>query len=602
MANIKILPSNISNRIAAGEVVSRPESVVKELIENSIDADASEITLIVSTGGKALIQVLDNGSGMSEEDAKICFLRHSTSKISTFDDLDEIKTLGFRGEALASIASISQVEIKTRTDSADVGTLIKIEGNEITETSKTNCEKGTSVAVKNLFYNTPARRNFLKSDSTEFKYIYNTFIKLAISNPKINFKFYNNGEELFDLRSSVLSDRIRQIFKYDVDSSFVEVNEGNKFLRLTGFISKPNFLKKTSQEQFFYLNNRYFISKNLSYSVFTAYDDLIEKGNYPSYFLFIEADPKKVDVNVHPSKLEIKFDDESAVFGFIRKVIRDTLAKNDLIFEAGFSGTEGSSGNLEFRSDKFKSASGGGSFGTFGKQDFSKSNIHSIFEAAKKIENDLEDEFAGGDSEEKKDVLEHEAKCESEIFNIWQFKHKYILCQTETGLLIIDQHAAHERVLYEKVLIALETQSPFSQQLLLPLDIEFTKIDYEILKSLQTELYNLGFNITILKNDIVQVNGVPSDVRIGDEKKILQELIEQYKEYELKLNLEKRDNLAKSFACKSAIKTGDKLTRDEMLNLIDSLFASKLPYVCPHGRPTIIRITSDELDKRFSRT
>jgi DNA mismatch repair protein MutL len=600
VGKIKILPSVISNKIAAGEVVGRPESVVKELIENSIDAAADEITLIISDAGKTLIHVIDNGTGMIEEDAALCFQRHSTSKIYIYEDLERISTLGFRGEALASIASVSQVELKTRTKDDDVGISVKVEGGEVQEISKTSCPSGTSISVKNLFYNTPGRRNFLKSDQTEFKHIYETFIRLAASNPDIAFKFVNNDNIIFDLKTDILYNRIKELFTEQFVNSLLPLEAENSLIKVYGYISKPGFAKKSKQEQYFFLNSRYFNSKNLNYAIYTGYDDLIEKGNYPSFFIYIELDPEKVDVNVHPSKLEVKFEDEGAVFGFLRNAVKDTLSKSDIIFNIGLDSPD-SEGKGDGFTKSFDSSNTNISRDI--KSPFSHESetkkIHSIFEASKifqKSEDIPEDE-----STEQKNIFEHKKKSEAEAFNIWQYQNKYIMCQTETGLMIIDQHAAHERILYEKALTALETQAPFSQQLLVPIDIYLTKIDFQIAGSLSEELKNLGFNFTA-KSDMIHLIGIPSDVRIGDESKIFQELIDQFKEYELKLNLEKRDNLAKSYACKGAIKTGDKLNREEMTNLIDALFITKMPYVCPHGRPTIIRITTEELDKRFSRT
>jgi DNA mismatch repair protein MutL len=605
-SKIKILPQALSNKIAAGEVVNRPESVVKELIENSLDASTSEITLIIKDAGKSLIQVIDTGSGMSEDDAIMSFQRHSTSKISSYEDLENILTLGFRGEALASISSIAQVEMKTRTAQDEVGTSIKVDGSEIQEVEKVNCPAGTSIAVKNLFYNTPARRNFLKSNQTEYKHIYETFIKLAISNPGVSFSFINNDETIFELPAGDLKTRIENIFTQGFSDSLIEVETGNSLIKVKGLISKPNFTKKSKQDQYFYLNKRFFTSKALNFAVYSGYDDLIEKGDYPSFFIFIEIDPRKVDVNVHPSKMEVKFEDEGAIFGILRNAVRNALKKADLVFDVGFENKMNFAGQEESFSYSSPSPSQKSASNGWGKKDNAgfqpkekKANIHSIFEASKYFE-EKQDEPAP--REKQANVFEHSKKEDTERFNVWQFQNKYVMCQTETGFMIIDQHAAHERILYEKALLWLESQSSFSQQLLIPLRIELTKIDYQITASLKPELENLGFNFNMLKDGIIELTGLPSDVKIGDENKIFQELIDQYKEYELKLNLEKRDNLAKSFACRSAIKAGDKLTYKEMTGLIDNLFAMQMPYVCPHGRPTVIRITTDELDKRFSRT
>lgn len=594
---IKILPQPIANRIAAGEVVSRPESAVKELIENSIDAGADEITLIIKDSGKTLIQVIDNGYGMNEDDALLCFQRHSTSKISEPEDLDCIKTLGFRGEALASICSVSQIELKTKTKDSDIGTLIKIEGNELTEKSETACPVGSNISVKNLFFNTPARRNFLKSNQTEFKHIYETFIKLAVSHPDIAFKFINNDSELFILGKSDLLNRLDEIYAENISSSLLNIESGNPVISVKGYIAKPNFVRKSKQDQFFFLNNRFINSKSLNYAVYSAYDRLIEKGNYPAFFIFIEIDPYKVDVNVHPSKLEVRFEEENAVFGFIRNAVKEALKKSDLTFELGFDNTL----SLPDKDEKIvhtdypaKSFSGTG-----------KKTVNIFEMPSEKEDKNVKSSNNDGDLPEDdrhQNVFEHRKKNESEPFNVWQYQNKYVMCQTETGLMILDQHAAHERIIYEKAVKMMKTHSSFSQQLLIPLKIKLTKLDYQLCVNLIDELKDLGFNINFKGNDLIEVTGIPFDVKIGEEHKILEDILNQFKEYEMKLNLEKRDNIAKSFACKSAIKTGDKLAKTEMLNLIDSLFACDMPYVCPHGRPTVVRISTDELDKRFSRT
>lgn len=610
-AKIKILPPSLSNKIAAGEVVSRPESVVKELMENSIDAGASNICLIIKEAGKNLIQVIDDGIGMTEEDALMSFERHSTSKITTYDDLENINTLGFRGEALASIASISHIELKTKTENEELGTSIKIEGGEFKEVTKVRAERGTSFSIKNLFYNTPGRRNFLKSNQTEFKHIYETFIKLSLSHPEIGFKFINNEDTIFDLPKCELKDRITDVFGMTFSDSLIKVSSENQYIKVNGYVSKPNFTKKSKQDQYFYLNNRFFTSKNLNFAVYSGFDDLIDKGDYPSFFLFIEVDPKKVDVNVHPSKLEVKFEEEGAVFGFLRNSVKSALRDADLIFNVGFNKQENIPGslpnNFSNKEESFHYKAPSNSTSSDRNFSFGSSRepakITSIFEASRPVdENQYETVFTENTNEDSSsNIIEHKRNDESN-FNVWQYRLKYIMAQTESGLMIIDMHAAHERILYERALLMLESQSSFAQQLLIPIKFKLTKIDFQIAIGLKQELFNLGFNFKEGKDETIELYGLPADVKIGNENKIFQELIDQYKEYELKLNLEKRDNLAKSFACHSAVRTGDALKKDEMIRLIDDLFACKMPYVCPHGRPTVIRITTEELDSRFSRT
>jgi DNA mismatch repair protein MutL len=615
---IKILPQYVANRIAAGEVVGRPESVVKELVENSIDAGSDIIQLRIRESGKMLIQVTDNGAGMSEEDAVLCFQRHSTSKISSAEDLDNIRTLGFRGEALASISAVAQVELNTKTKDSELEVYIKNNGGEITEknfSSGSIILSGCSVSVKNLFYNTPARRNFLKSNQTEFRHIYDTFVRLAIAYPSISFSFINEDEEIFDIEASNLKGRIEQIFGKDFAGTLIHVEHGSELISLNGYISTPSFTKKTKQYQLLYLNDRFIINKALSYAVHSAYGDLIEKGDFPNFFLFLYLDTKKFDVNVHPSKLEVKFDDEKAIFGFVRKCISSTLEQNDLTVSIDLHTSEdisvekshitkvlsskdftGQSGNKIERFEFKKNRLFGMNEMLTGKE--KKENSSTLIQHTEESEY-TDKAFAKSDESSYEHIKYDDFINKS---SIWQFQKKYIMYQMENTLMIIDQHAAHERILYEQALDRLNSNANLSQQLLIPIYIDLNPVDYEVLKSIEMELGSLGFDITLLSKMKIRLNGIPSDVRLGNEGRILLDIIEEFKENDVKLNLDKRDNLAKSYACKHAIRAGDNLSEEEMLNLIDKLFAVRMPYVCPHGRPTIVKISMEELDKKFART
>jgi DNA mismatch repair protein MutL len=629
---IKILPQFIANRIAAGEVVGRPEAVVKELIENSIDAGAKNIQLIIKEAGKSLIRIIDDGSGMNEDDALMSFQRHATSKIKTADDLENIKTLGFRGEALASIAAVAQVEMLTRAVDDELGTMLKNYGNEIVEHTKEQSENGTSITVKNLFYNTPARRNFLKSNQTEFRHIYDTFQRLAIAHPSVGFLFINEDEVLFDLNPADLQNRLMQIYGVKFSELLIEVDHSTELISLKGFISKPSFTKKNKQDQNLYLNSRYVTSKSLAFAVHMAYEDLIEKGDYPNFFLFLTIDPRVFDVNVHPSKLEVKFEDERAIFGFIRKGVWNTLEKNDLIVRVNLDSSKQTGFTLQKKESNIYSASSflkrsdygtGLEFTKHSSHENTPAKIHELFGkqhdheggSSKEIENirepesdDIIDPMDESDTcienEKNEHVHDSSGKDIDNLISkneIWQFQKKYIMYQMENTLMIIDQHAAHERILYEQALDRLNSNANLSQQLLMPIYIELNPVDYEVAKSIEKELQALGFDIELQSKRKVKMKGIPSDVRIGNETKILQELIDEFKENDVKLNLEKRDNLAKTYGCKHAIKAGDALNESEMLNLIDKLFSVKMPYVCPHGRPTIVKVSMDELDKMFAR-
>jgi DNA mismatch repair protein MutL len=601
-ASIKILPQFIANRIAAGEVIGRPEAVVKELIENSIDAGAENISVRVKDSGKAFLQIIDDAAGMNYEDALLCFQRHSTSKISNAADLENIRTLGFRGEALASICAVSQVELKTKTANNELGTLVKNHGGEVVLCTRVQMEKGTSITVKNLFYNTPARRNFLKSEQTEFRHIYETFIRLAISHPSVSFNFVHNDEELFDLKKSDIKTRLEQVYGKEFAESLVEVSYGFPVVRLQGFTSRPSFSKKNKQDQYLFLNGRYVISKSLSYAVHLAYDDLIEKGDYPNFFLFLSLDPQKFDVNVHPSKLEVKFEDERTVFNFIKKGVRDALERNDLIIRVPLEAAQ--EVVIHGRETRFSEIETAHS-PRFAFQKFPSSNIHELFSGklSSLQEQEQTDEVFEIDGDDAAREIKHE-NVDRLIgkYGLWQFHSKYIMYQLENTLIVIDQHAAHERILYEQAVERLNSSANLSQQLLIPVYTELNQVDYELAKSLSDGLRALGFNLEFLSKRKIKINGIPSDVRLGQEDRIIQDLVDEFKENDVKLNLDKRDNLAKSFACKHAIRTGDRLTHEEMLNLIDKLFSVNMPYVCPHGRPTIIKIPIEELDKKFART
>ena len=611
---IHILPENIASKIAAGEVIQRPESVVKELLENAIDADAQSIEVIVKKSGKNLIQVCDDGTGMNEEDALLSVHKHATSKIRAYEDLEAIKTLGFRGEALSSMAAVSQIEIKTETKDDELGTLIKSDesGNLVKE--KGSFSKGTCVSVKNLFYNTPARRKFLKSDATELKHIIDTFNKAALSHPNISLKFFNVDDLIFDYTEGSLEDRIKQVFADNMLDALIPVNEQTDYMNIKGYIGKPSLLKKSKGDQYLYLNKRYIISKQINHAVFTAYENLLEKGDYPFFLLLMEIDPEKIDVNVHPSKLEAKFDDEKNIYNFVLAVVKKSLGTHDLVPSMVFSDDIQEEEKLivdrfhKTKRDDFSDRPGGRHFKTETTR-FSDDDIDRIFSS---ITDDTIERTGGTPVShpfEKKEMLEvmhtrtDESQAEeTEASFLFQLHNKYILSQIKTGLMIIDQHVAHERILYEKALNRFEADIPFSQQLLFPRSVQLDPGRYELVKELYPFLNKLGFEIKVLKENKILIEGVPDDVKKGSEEKVLLEIVEEYSVNLREKKLEQKDNLAKSYSCKTAIKAGDNLSDREMRLLIDQLFATSMPYVCPHGRPIVVKISLDEFDRRFGRT
>ncbi len=613
-SRIKILPENIANKIAAGEVVQRPESVVKELLENAVDAKATNIVLIIKQAGKSLIQVCDNGSGMTEEEAVLSIRKHATSKITSIEDLESINTLGFRGEALSSIAAVCQLEIKTETADEETGTLIKIENENEIVTERISTAKGTCVSVKNIFYNIPVRRKFLKSDTTELKHIIDTFNRTALAYPEINFKFYNSDNLVFDYKEGSFDERIQQVFADNMLEALIPVNEETDYLSVKGYIGKPSIFKKSKGEQFLFLNKRFVFNKSINHAVFTAFENILEKGDYPFFILFISLNPSKVDVNIHPSKLEVKFDDEKDIYNFILSVVRKSIATHDLVPTMSFSGSEDGNEKLDFnpfqplRQNDFSDRPSFTSRERKERTTVTDEEIDLVFGDLKK--NILTDSLSGLSARSETDELETDkeskveksASSEPDTTFLIQLHNKYILSQIKSGLMIIDQHVAHERILYEKALSRLDANLPFSQQLLFPIKLQFDLASYEILKELDQMISKLGFKLKYLPKNYVLIEGVPDDIKSGSEEKILKEFISEYLTNQTEKHLEEKDNIAKSYSCKAAIKAGDRLSEKEMRLLIDQLFATSMPYVCPHGRPIVIKISLEEFDRRFGRT
>ncbi len=620
-SRIKILPDNIANKIAAGEVVQRPESVVKELLENAVDANSTSIELIVKQAGKSLIQVCDNGTGMTEEEALLCIQKHATSKISSIEDLESIKTMGFRGEALSSIAAVSQLEIKTEMRDSETGTLLKIENENEIITEKISSPKGTCVSVKNIFYNIPARRKFLKSDNTELKHIIDTFNRIALAHPEISFKFFNSDSLVFDYPNGTISERIEQIFADNMMDALIPVKEITDYLSLTGYLGKPSIFKKSKGEQYLFLNNRYVVNKSINHAVFTAFENILEKGDYPFFILFLSIDPAKIDVNIHPSKLEVKFDDEKDIYNFVLAVIRKSIAGNDLVPVMSFTSSSENGEKLAFNpftSVEQNDFSDRPNFGTREKRErtsVTDEDIDLVFSSLTKniLPGNESSSSTGSGSdtglsseqeitEQNENQIERSASTGIETTFLIQLHNKYILSQIKSGLMIIDQHVAHERILYEKALARFEANLPFSQQLLFPIKLQFDLATYGILKEIDHLITKIGFKLKYLPKNYVLIEGVPDDIKRGSEENILKDFISDYIQNQTEKKLEEKDNIAKSYSCKAAIKAGDRLSEKEMRLLIDQLFATSMPYVCPHGRPIVIKISLEEFDRRFGRT
>ncbi|MFZ1290627.1 MAG: DNA mismatch repair endonuclease MutL [Melioribacteraceae bacterium] len=617
--SIKILPDNIANKIAAGEVVQRPESVLKELMENSLDAEAKNIEVYIKRAGTVLVQIIDDGVGMNESDALLSIERHATSKISTIEDLNNINTFGFRGEALSSIASVSIFELKTETRESEIGIYLKVENDEL-KVEKGSFPKGTSIAVKNLFYNTPARRNFLKSHATELKHLLDSFKKIALSNPSVSFKLWNDDELIYDFKSSNLDDRMSAIFADNILDGVIKVEELTDYISVNGYISKPTYLTKSKSDQYFFINKRFVTNKSINHAVFKAFDDLLEKGDYPFFVLFLELDPKKVDVNVHPSKLEVKFEDERDIYNFIRAVVKKGLGQYDLVPNIELKESESNSTSIKNNYpnpigknnfDDRPNFIGQSSIRKEKPKTYNENEIDLLFNSLNnniKKSVIIENSDHPFDEEKSKQIYHSPANINVEetpkgdTTFIVALHNKYILTPIKSGLMIIDAHVAHERILYEKAINSFEANLPFTQQLLFAQTVQLDPADYLLVKELEPHLTKLGFSLKFFSKNVVVIDGVPSDINVGSEVETFLDILNEYKTNDEEKHLEQKDNIAKSYSCKAAIKAGDKLTEREMRILVDQLFATSMPYVCPHGRPIIVKIPLIEFDKRFGRT
>ncbi|MEO6882774.1 MAG: DNA mismatch repair endonuclease MutL [Bacteroidia bacterium] len=605
---IQLLPDSVANQIAAGEVIQRPASVVKELLENAVDAGSSAIKLIVKDAGKTLIQIIDNGCGMSETDARMSFERHATSKIRKADDLFALRTKGFRGEALASIGAIAHVELKTKKTEDQTGVSILMEGSEIKKQESCACTDGTSFSVKNLFYNVPARRNFLKTDAVEIRHIIDEFERVALVHPEIYFSFHHNNTEIFNLEKGTFIQRIVAVFGNNYKQRLVAVDEETNYVKIKGYISKPENAKKTRGEQFFFINKRFIKSPYLNHAIQAAYQKLIPTGTFPSYFIMLELDPKTIDINIHPTKTEIKFEDERAVYSILLSVVRQSLGKNNLTPSIDFE-QETSFNLLPIPKDKIVIAPEikvNKQFNPF-KTEISYPRNETPLERSNKnnwgklYENHLVVEQK---NVPEKNIFSNEKtdhRLESDKQILGQLHGKYILVSDESGLFIIDQQAAHERVLYEYYLENSQKKILKTQQQLFPQTVQFSVGDFELLKSLQEEMKAMGFDIREFGKNTFIVQGLPTEGITSDCKNFMEELLEQYKHASSELKSDKTENLARAMAKNTAIKSGKILREEEMRGLIDNLFICKTPAFSPSGKPVMMNWSMEELDKKFKK-
>ena len=615
---IQLLPDNIANQIAAGEVIQRPSSAVKELLENAVDAGATEIKLIVADAGKSLIQVIDNGSGMSETDARMSFERHATSKISNIDDLFRIRTMGFRGEALASIAAVAQVELKSRREEDDAGTYIEIENSLVKKQEPIAFQVGTSIAMKNVFFNVPARRNFLKSNAVEMRHIVDEFIRVAMAFPEIFFSLTANGQEIFHLGSGSLKQRIVHLLGNNYTAKLVNVQENTDYLNIYGFAGKPEIAKKTRGDQYFFVNNRFIRSAYLNHAVMSAYQQMIPADSFPMYVLFIDLDPAQIDINVHPTKQEIKFEDEKIIYAFVQAAVKHALAQFSIMPTLNFDLDPGiqqlDAVSKPFTEEKKVHAAASSLYNTFTQ----KNQAH-LIESKSELKH-WKDFFPAKESQIEPlqkdtvpDKLEYEQSAIGlaanaiqklqllENADLLQLHNTYMAASTNQGFILIHQQAAHERILYERYVTAAKGRPIATQRSLFPLTVQLTTPDAVLLQDLLPDLQMLGYEIELFGKDTFVVQGTPADVDQGNEKVAIEQMLEQYKHFNNDVKFSKREKLIRSLAWQHAVKPGRFLAQKEMKALADELFACAQPNITPSGNPTYIAFKKDYLERMFGR-
>lgn len=616
MPRINILPPQIANKIAAGEVVERPASVVKELVENAIDARADKITVIISRSGKELIQVLDNGVGMAADDAELALMRHATSKIAVAEDLERILSLGFRGEALPSIASVSRIEMKTCPEGSNLGTRLEVVGGRIETREKIAFKQGTSIAVKNLFFNTPARRNFLRTDVTEFNQILKNLRCFFLAYPEIHFILIHNGEELYNLLAEPMDERIARAMGKKYHDGLIYFREELNDIVLEGYVCKPDHTRGNSANQYIFLNRRVIVNRSLSHAIVQGYGNLIDRSRYPQYVMNLHLPPNMVDVNVHPTKMEVRFTNDRVIYQLFLSAVRKAIQSQHVVH--GFSPGKQEIDQQAIR-QHFRDAGSGFQEVKFPKPTDSPKETDSSkpftlepkppVSGGGKISRKSQESFSFSalpskpavPSEEKHQWDAPAESDESTQPNLWQVHNRYIFSQIKSGLVIIDQNVAHQRILYEQLLNTLqENRTIPSQQLLFPQQLELALEEFLIYEDIRDWLKKIGFSINELSGRTLVVEAIPSNVKVSNETRILLDIIDFYQEND-GMKLSPEEKIAAAFSSKNAIKTGEKLNRDEMHALVDQLFSTREPYFSPGGRPVVITLDMEELERKFKR-
>lgn len=620
---IQLLPDSVANQIAAGEVIQRPASVVKEIVENSVDSGSSIIKVIVRESGKNLVQVIDNGCGMSETDARLSFERHATSKIKSADDLFAIQTMGFRGEALASVAAIAEIEMQTKKHKDEVGTLLEIKGAKFIRQETIACQAGCNISIKNLFYNVPARRKFLKTNSTELKHIINEFQRIALAHPEIEFSLQHDGTEILHLPPANHRKRLMHVFGKNINQQLIEVNTQTNLVTINGFIAKPEFAKKSPGEQFFFLNKRFMRHPYFHKALMQAFDKILQANVIPSYFIYFHVDPQSVDVNIHPTKTEIKFENERAIWQILMASVREALGKFNIVPSIDFNTKGMIDMPLPVRNsdpvspeitvnqgyNPFDNKKGASSISH--RHDKNKTRFGNWEELYRGFESDSGNQQkdnaesispSQGHTESispEQEEISGESNSMAGVPSLLQVKNKFILSPVKSGLMIIDQRRAHERILYEKFIKTIQSGSIVAQQQLYPVSIELSPPDYLLIKELGGELAAFGFDIRDFGPNTILVSGCPADTIHADPARMIENLIAEHKTSGSTLQETAREKISRNLARSSAIQYGKTLSREEMQELIDRLFACGMPNYSPDGKAVISIISNDEIEKKF---
>ncbi len=619
---IQLLPDHVANQIAAGEVVQRPASVVKELLENAIDAKATSIKLIVKEAGKTLIQVIDNGAGMSVTDARLSFERHATSKIRTADDLFQLETKGFRGEALASIAAIAHVVLKTRQDADEVGTEIKIEGSTLVSQEVCVTATGTSISVKNLFYNIPARRNFLKSNTVELRHIIDEFHRVAMVHPAIKFSMHHNDSEVFQLLDTNLRKRIVTIFGGKTNEKLVPIQEKTDVVSIEGFIGKPEFAKRTRGEQFFFVNDRFIKSPYLNHAVTAAFEGLLKDKAYPSYFIYLQVDPKSIDINIHPTKTEIKFDDEHSIYAMLRSTIKHSLGQFSVAPVLDFNKDASMDTPYDYKNkeavppkitvdrnfnpfaDEAKQTASGSNSG-MPRTSFQKEKPkqwESLYTGLSANKEETTNDFSSvifEKTEITSSLFENETQKVFDANTTYQLRRKYIVSTIKSGMLIVHQNRAHQRIVYEELLQNITLATGISQQLLFPLQLSFSAQDVALLITVQEQLEHSGFIFDSITEEQVSISGIPTTATESEVQVLLEQVIYDLERDIPNSGFSQTDILIQSMAKSIAVKTGVILGPEEQQDMVHRLFACTEPNVTPDHKSTFVTLAIDEIDKKF---